>query len=84
MDNGPENRLHHQLDQLAMTTYFTDPYCPWQKGTIEHFNGRLRRCLPEGTDFTGLTQSKLDDITTAINNQPPSTAVSRHHPTTVK
>jgi IS30 family transposase len=70
LDNGTENHLHYRLDELAMTTYFTDPYCSWQKGTIEHFNGRLRRYLPKGTDFTTITQTDLDHIINDINNQP--------------
>ena len=50
--------------------YFTDPYSSWQKGAIEHFNARLRRYLPKGTDFTTLTEEDLNDIVEAINNQP--------------
>jgi IS30 family transposase len=70
LDNGSENHHHHGLDLLAMPTYFTDPYCSWQKGTIEHFNGRLRRYLPKGTDFTTISQTDLDQIVADINNQP--------------
>lgn len=70
LDNGAEHHLHHRLDQLAMPVYFADPYCSWQRGTNEHFNGRLRRYLPKGTDFTSLTQTDLDDIVESINNQP--------------
>jgi IS30 family transposase len=70
MDNGVENRSHYQLDRLAMPVYFTDPYSSWQKGTVEHFNGRIRRYLPKGTDFTQITDDQLQAIVTAINNQP--------------
>lgn len=70
MDNGSENCLHHRLDQFAMPVYFTDPYCSWQKGTVEHFNGRIRRYLPKGTDFTTITTDDLNDIITTLNNQP--------------
>jgi IS30 family transposase len=70
LDNGSENHRHHGLDLLAMPCYFTDPYCSWQKGTVEHFNGRLRRYLPKGTDFTTITQADLDQIIDEINNKP--------------
>ena len=53
-----------------MNTYFADPYSSWQRGTNEYHNGLLRRYLPKGTDFTGLTQEELDDILWEINNRP--------------
>jgi len=70
LDNGHENHLAHQLDIYAMPVYYAHPYCSWERGTNEHFNGILRRYLPKGTDLTDLTQQELDDITTHINNRP--------------
>lgn len=70
-DNGSEFAYHYQLaDTLAIPTYFADPYSAWQRGTNEHFNGRIRKYLPKGTDFTDLTQTELDEIITEINNRP--------------
>ena len=50
--------------------HFADPYSSYQRGTNEHHNGRLRRYLPKGTDFTHITETELQDIITQINNQP--------------
>lgn len=73
-DNGSEFTLHHQLaDTLAIPTYFADPYSSYQRGTNEHFNGRIRKYLPKGTSFEHLTQPELNDITTEINNRPRKT-----------
>jgi IS30 family transposase len=70
-DNGSEFAFHYQLaDILAIPTYFADPYSAWQRGTNEHFNGRIRKYLPKGTSFEDLTQSELDEIITEINNRP--------------
>lgn len=70
-DNGSEFAFHYQLaDTLAVPTYFADPYSAWQRGTNEHFNGRLRKYLPKGTSFEDLTQTDLDEIVTEINNRP--------------
>lgn len=70
LDNGRENHLHMRLKKLKMKTYFADPYSSWQRGTNEYHNGLIRRYLPKGTSFKGLTQEELDDIVWEINNRP--------------
>ena len=70
-DNGSEFAFHYHLaDTLAIPTYFADAYSAWQRGTSEHFNGRIRKYLPKGTSFEDLTQAELDEIITEINNRP--------------
>ena len=70
-DNGSEFALHYELaDALAIPTYFADPYSAYQRGSNEHFNGRLRRYLPKGTSFADLTQTELDEFIHEINNSP--------------
>lgn len=70
-DNGSEFAHHYQLaDTLAIPTYFADPYSAYQRGTNEHFNGRIRRYLPKGTSFENLDQQELDAYITEINNRP--------------
>jgi len=32
-----------------MESYFCKPQAPWQKGTVENTNGRIRRYLPSDT-----------------------------------
>lgn len=70
LDNGKEFTQHTRLHQLGMKTYFADPYSAWQRGTIEHHNGLLRRYLPKSTSFDNLTQQELDDIVEEINSKP--------------
>lgn len=70
-DNGAEFALHYELaDQIGVPKYFADPYSAYQRGTNEHFNGRLRRYLPKGTSFTDLTQEELNEFVHEINNRP--------------
>lgn len=70
-DNGSEFAFHHKLaDALAIPTYFTDPYSAFQRGTNEHFNGRLRRYLPKRTRFDDITQEDINELITEINNRP--------------
>lgn len=70
LDNGKEFTQHKKLHKLGMRTYFADPYSAWQRGTIEHQNGLLRRYLPKSTSFDALTQQELDDIVEEINDKP--------------
>ena len=70
-DNGSEFAHHYKLaDQIGVPTYFCDPYSAHQRGTNEHFNGRLRKYLPKGTRFDDLTQEELDAYVNEINNRP--------------
>lgn len=70
-DNGTEFALHYRLaDAIGVPTYFADPYSAWQRGTNEHFNGRIRKYLPKGTSFENLTQAELDEIIAEINDRP--------------
>ena len=70
-DNGPEFAKHHQLAAaLGLKTYFCDPHSPWQKGSIENMNGRLRRQLPRKTQLDTLSQDDLAAIESHHNNMP--------------
>lgn len=70
-DNGPEFAHHYRLaDTIGVPTYFADPYSAYQRGSNEHFNGRLRKYLPKGTSFADLSQEELDEFIWEINNRP--------------
>jgi IS30 family transposase len=66
-DNGSEFAKHKNYQAQA---YFCDPHSPWQKGSIEQFNGMLRSYLPFRESLTSVTQEKLDQIAYSINNIP--------------
>ena len=43
-DNGPEFAAHKDITKyLGVPVYFTDPYCSWQKGTVENTNKLIRQ-----------------------------------------
>jgi IS30 family transposase len=66
LDNGLEFAAHQSLPSK---TFFCDPYSSWQKGSVEHANGRIRRWLPKS--YRGeITQNMLDNIANILNNKP--------------
>jgi len=46
-DRGREFSDHQWLNLKGIDTYFCDPYSPWQKGTVENTNRRIRQFLPK-------------------------------------
>jgi IS30 family transposase len=70
-DNGTENVLHYEVNEaLGCKSYFCNPYHSWEKGSIEHVNGLIRRFIPKKTDLSKITQNELDRIQDLINNRP--------------
>jgi transposase, IS30 family len=69
-DNGPEFFLHHLLNPMGLRTFFCDPHKPWQKGTVENTNGRLRRFIPLGTDPDSFSDRDLQGLARLLNNTP--------------
>lgn len=53
-----------------MPTYFADPYSPYQRGSNENRNGRIRRYLPKRTGFDDLSDADLQAIVDEINDTP--------------
>lgn len=66
-DNGSEFANHAEL---GVNTYFCDKGAPWQKGSIENYNGMLRRQLDYRVPIETVTQDMLDSIALRINNTP--------------
>lgn len=66
-DNGLENRGHQELE---IPTFFCEPYSSWQKGGVENANKMIRRYFPKGTNFREVSQRKIDQIVSIINNKP--------------
>jgi len=69
-DNGPEFFLHHRLNPIGVKTYFCHPHHPWQKGSVENMNGRLRRYIPLGTDPESFSNDDLQALARRLNHTP--------------
>lgn len=70
-DNGSENVDHQKSNRVLGTkSYFCNPYHSWEKGTVEHSIGLVRRFLPKKTDFAIVDNLELAQIETLLNNRP--------------
>jgi transposase, IS30 family len=70
-DNGLEFAAHEQIaDALDTDIYFAHPYASWERGINENTNGLIRQYFPKNTDFTTVTQQKIDHVMNRLNNRP--------------
>jgi IS30 family transposase len=70
-DNGLENVMHEYTNKvLNIKSYFCNPYHSWEKGTVEHMIGIIRRFYPKKTDWNKLSQWDLNKVARYINNRP--------------
>lgn len=70
-DNGTEFADHLEMkSSLDSCIYFANPYCSWEKGSIEHANKLIRQYIPKEDNLNRYTQAQLDEIQYAINSRP--------------
>lgn len=70
-DRGTEfSAWDHLKAGLGVATWFCDPQSPWQKGTVENTNRRLRRYMPRQADPTAFTNRYMRSICDRHNAQP--------------
>jgi transposase, IS30 family len=70
-DRGSEFAGYAALDRhLDLASYFCDPHCPWQKGSVENANGRVRRYLPREVEPGALTAAPLRRLADRLNDTP--------------
>ena len=71
VDNGKEFADHQAIDRaLGIQTYFADPYCSWQRGCNENFNGLLRQYIPKKRRLETVTEEELTMIQNRLNHRP--------------
>jgi IS30 family transposase len=70
-DRGTESSAWQRLtDGIGADAWFCDPQAPYQKGTVENTNNRLRKYLPRSTEPTALTNRYLKSICHRLNTTP--------------
>lgn len=70
-DNGKENSKYTYITQeLSMKVFFCHPYSPWEKGTVENTNGRIRKFLPKGIRLDDISVKQIREIEIRLNSTP--------------
>ena len=76
-DNGSEFADYEGIEESftgssipRTSQYYCDAYCSWQRGSNEVANRFIRRFLPKGTSFKGITRSLVKKIQKFINTYP--------------
>ena len=69
-DNGIEFMRHTKLHEHGIDTYFCDPGAPWQKGSVEHLNGMIRRFIPFRVNYEEISQDLVQEIAYRLNHMP--------------
>src|SRR4051812_18462008 len=70
-DRGTEFAAYTVLDRdLAVRAYFCDPHSPWQKGSVENLNGRVRHFLPRESPPEALARARLCRLADRLNDTP--------------
>ncbi|WP_256413533.1 IS30 family transposase [Lawsonibacter hominis] len=68
-DRGSGFALYREFSAAAGTVplYFADPHAPWQCGANENTSGRIRKCLPKGSDMGPASDKQIDSIIALLN-----------------
>lgn len=68
-DRGSGFALWRMIERDTGTrVYFAHPRAPWERGTNENTNGRLRRVFPKGFDFGTITQRDVGRVVRIMNH----------------
>jgi len=68
-DRGATFALWRMIERdLGIKIYFAHARHPWERGTNENTNGRLRRVFPKGFDFSTITQADVDGVVSIMNH----------------
>jgi len=70
-DRGLEFVSWRELERgMGTAAWFCDPQAPWQKGTVENTNKRVRRYLPPETIVLDLTNQDIRALCDRLNDTP--------------
>ncbi len=70
-DNGREFAGHQEIaEELNTEVYFVYPFSSWERATNENTNGLTRQYFPKGSDFSKITDEKVQFAEKRLNTRP--------------
>lgn len=70
-DRGLEFVSWRELERgMGTAAWFCDPQAPWQKGTVENTNKRVRRYLPPDTIVLDIADQEIRSLCDRLNDTP--------------
>ena len=73
-DRGSEITGHAAFTMATkIDVFFCDPQSPWQRGSNENTNRRLRQYFPRGLDMSTFSQAKLSAVARQLDERPRKT-----------
>lgn len=70
-DQGIEFADYKHLERhINCKVYYCETHSPWQKGSNENMNGRIRWYLPRSTNIANISQEELDQLAYRLNHCP--------------
>ncbi len=71
IDNGSENEHLYKLETVfpGFKVYYCDPYCAWQRGSVEQANQEFRWYYPKGTDFGNVSSQDVRIVQEKLNRR---------------
>lgn len=70
-DQGAEFAKFALIEKkLKCRVYYCHKHSPWEKGSNENMNGRIRRYLPFHLNIHNINQEVLDHLSKTLNNTP--------------
>jgi IS30 family transposase len=68
-DRGSTFAIWRDIEKnIGTKIFFANARHPWERGTNENANGRLRRIFPKGTKYSDVTQEMIDETVNIMNN----------------
>jgi IS30 family transposase len=68
-DRGSTFSLWKMVErETNVKVFFAEAHHPWERGTNENSNQRLRRVFPKGTDFSMITDKELSSVVWMMNH----------------
>jgi IS30 family transposase len=69
-DNDTLFRTHTVLEAaLGVPFYFTHPYSSWEKGTVENFNGQIRKYIKKRADISAYSDDYIREVEHKLNGR---------------